>query len=226
MAHFDLLRVYSRFWDPTSKGVPIVTTVEEYNARPNRSSVEEVFNKVVVPDLEYAIENCSGNNGEGYFNKWTAQLILARAYEYQNKNELALSTAQNLISNSPYNLWSYEDYASGFQTETSKQGATEALFQLLMTGTTDWNDNEGIAFLYYSKGYAVAHATYDFYMDIKTNYANDCRRELLVSKDFQTGKTTQEGYVPEPEISEGTGEDEKEGKYTDSTPIWINKYLV
>lgn len=225
LAHFDLLRIYSKFWDANSMGMPIVTKVENYNFAPKREAVGDVFSEVVIPDLEFAINNCNSNNGQGYFNKWTAQLILARAYQYQGNDQLAYETATDLITKSPYRLWSHEAYANGFQLETSNQANTEALFQILMTGNTDWTDREGIAYLYNSDGYYIGHATYEFYMNIKENYADDCRSLLLVSEDVQDGSASKEGYTPVPEISDGSGENEKEGDYTSSTPIWINKYM-
>lgn len=81
-AYFDLVRYFGR--------VPMVTssqTVDEAMATP-QSEASEIYEKVIVPDLIYAVENlketaynCDGEPaGTGRVNKIVAQALLGRVY--------------------------------------------------------------------------------------------------------------------------------------------------
>jgi len=85
-----------------------------------RSSVDDVYNQVIIPDLQYAEENCHDELHTGRVTKWTAKVILADVYltragwrrtsqgEFVQGNtinwELARDKAEEIILNSPHSL--------------------------------------------------------------------------------------------------------------------------
>ena len=201
LAHFDLLRVYSKFYDDSALGVPIMLTPASYKDKPARSTVKEVFDEVILPDLEYAITNMASDNGNGYFNKWAAMGLLARVYQYRGMDAKALETAQELITKSPYKLWSNADYVNNWSSDPQSQATSEVLFQIMINSTVDWTDREGIAYLLSAEGYNTMKISKNFYDLINTNYINDVRSKLLVASAK-----------------------EKDGSATKGLNVWIDKY--
>lgn len=45
-----------------------------------RSSVDAVYNQIVIPDLKFAEENCVDGLHHGYITKWSAKIMLADVY--------------------------------------------------------------------------------------------------------------------------------------------------
>ena len=81
--YFNLVRFFG--------GVPIITTLPDgpqaANSNPDfvtRASADEVYNNVIIPDLQYAIENCPvrGQTPAGRITKGAAETLLAKVYMY------------------------------------------------------------------------------------------------------------------------------------------------
>jgi hypothetical protein len=85
-----------------------------------RTSVDEIYNNVIIPDLQFAEENCVDALHDGHITKWTAKVILADVYltragwrrtsqgvfaqgDIQNWT-LARDKAKEIIDNSPHSL--------------------------------------------------------------------------------------------------------------------------
>ena len=173
LAHFDLVRVYGQTYtadNGASLGVPVVTSALEISATPGRNTVAEVYT-FVENELNAAINSgaLSTDINTGYVNEWTAKAILARVALYKGDNATALSMAEDIISNSPYELWSHDEYADAW-AKTDPAHIKEPIFEIVMTGTTDWVDREGIANLYQEAGYADMIMT-----------KNDCRWGVMVA---------------------------------------------
>ena len=85
-----------------------------------RSSVDDIYNEVIIPDLQYAEENCIDALHDGHITKWTAKVILADVYltragwRRTSQGEfvqgaatnwtLARDKAKEIIDNSPHSL--------------------------------------------------------------------------------------------------------------------------
>lgn len=85
MAHFDLLRVYSKpvsgpQADLNASGIPYVTTTN-IEDKPGRGTVKESYEKIVA-DLEMAVTLINNNNGSGRLNKAAVYGLLSRVYLY------------------------------------------------------------------------------------------------------------------------------------------------
>ena len=115
----------------------------------------------------------------GYVNECTAKAILARVALYKGDNATALSMAEDIISNSPYELWSHDEYADAW-AKTDPAHIKEPIFEIVMTGTTDWVDREGIANLYQEAGYADMIMTKSF-LNMMSEDENDCRWGVMVA---------------------------------------------
>lgn len=203
LVHFDLVRVYGQTYtadNGASLGVPVMTKPLAATELPTRNTVKEVYDQVIA-DLTTAI----GNNAlpttktPGYINAWTAKSLLSRVYLYMGNNTSALTLAEDVISNSPYELWANEEYVEAW-SKGAPAHSNEMIFEIINASTDDWTDREGIAYLYNEKGYADAIATKSF-IDLIMTDPDDARIQVLVP-------ATTTDFIAE------YGED----------PVFVNKY--
>ena len=183
LAHFDLVRVYGQTYtadNGASYGVPIVTSALGIDATPGRNTVAEVYT-FVENELNAAINSgaLSTDFTTGYVNEWAAKAILARVYLYKGDNANALSLAEDIINNSPYELWANDEYAGAWDKKNPAH-IKEPILEIVMTGTTDWVDREGIANLYQESGYADMIMTKSF-LNMMSEDMDDCRWGVMVA---------------------------------------------
>lgn len=85
-----------------------------------RSSVDDIYDQVIIPDLQFAELNCSDALHTGYFTKWSAKLLLSEVYltraGYRRTSQgefvqgdasnwaLARDKAKEVIDDSPHSL--------------------------------------------------------------------------------------------------------------------------
>ncbi|MBQ4055829.1 MAG: RagB/SusD family nutrient uptake outer membrane protein [Bacteroidaceae bacterium] len=183
LAHFDLVRVYGQTYtadNGASYGVPIVTSALDITATPGRNTVAEVYT-FVENELNAAINSgaLSTDITTGYVNEWAAKAILARVYLTKGDNANALSLAEDIINNGPYELWANDEYAAAWSKKNGSH-LKEPILEIVMTGTTDWVDREGIANLYQESGYADMIMTKTF-LNLMSEDMNDCRWGVMVA---------------------------------------------
>lgn len=180
MAHFDITKVYGYPYtkdNGASWGAAIITAPTTYNDKPSRSSVADCYNKLILPDLIEASKLMYGAQSatQGRVNRWCANLLLSRAYLYMGDNKNALATAIECIQGAEkagYKLVSNSDYAASWKGRFSP----ETLFELV-NSSTDYPGNDGIAYLYWDKGYDDIILTQSFY-DLLASDKNDVRLSL------------------------------------------------
>lgn len=182
LVHFDLVRIYGKPYNVdngASLGVPVVTKPLEMDELPGRNTVAEVYTQV-IKDLTDALasQGLSNKAKYGYVNEWFAKGLLAKVYLYKEDNSLALSTAEDVIKNSPYSLWTNSEYVKGWTT--SDTGRKEMLFELVNKSTDDWADRESITYLMNEDGYADLIATKAF-LDLLNEDPKDVRHGVLLS---------------------------------------------
>lgn len=204
LAHFDLVRIYGKTYTapgaPQSYGVPVITKVLDSDAQLSRNTVEEVY-KQVVTDLTDAIDSkaLSERKLTGYINVWAAKALLSRVYLTMGENQKALDVAEDVIKNSPYELWQNSEYVASW-SKMSGTHSKEIIFEIAITGSTDWTDREGIAYLYNENGYADIVTTEKF-LDMLNEDPADVRHGLFLAP-------TKEDYIE---------------AYEDA-PVFLNKY--
>ena len=186
LVHFDLARLYGNPFtmdSGASLGVPIVLTALDSEDMPARNTVAEVYAQV-LKDLNDALALSDGLTEDkkyGYINSWVAKGLLARVNLYKGDNETALLHAEDVINNSPYELWTNEEYVIGWNTKDT--GRKEMLFEIVNASNDDWTDREGIAYLMHENGYADFIATKSF-LELIQSDMSDVRNGLLLAPAF------------------------------------------
>ncbi|MDO6792594.1 RagB/SusD family nutrient uptake outer membrane protein [Tamlana sp. 1_MG-2023] len=72
--YFHLVRA----WGDMPLVVNSITSVEDYDLP--RSSVDEVYEQIIVPDLIFAEQHCADELHTGRITKWTSKLLLSEVY--------------------------------------------------------------------------------------------------------------------------------------------------
>jgi SusD family. len=127
MIYFDLVRLYGKAYsdDPSSFGVPNVTTSLEYSAQPMRASVAENYAQI-LDDLTAAAPLLSKNKSNGYLNYYANKALQARVHLYMENHADALSAAEEIINDGVYTLYSNDQWVSSWTT----QFGSESIFEL------------------------------------------------------------------------------------------------
>lgn len=175
LAHFDLCRMFGKAYSHnggTSLGVPIVTEVLDPDAKLERNTVAQVYERVII-DLSDAITLLPNNNNYTKINVWAAKTILARVYLYMENNSLAYLTAVDVIENGPFSLVDRDEYVDSWAAE----GTSESIFSII-NNVADNGGGESIGNLSDPKGYGQFVASQDL-MDLIRSDASDIRNEIL-----------------------------------------------
>lgn len=183
LAHFDLVRIYGKPYTEdqgASLGVPVVTEILDAEAKPARNTVKEVYDQV-IKDLTEAIDSKAlptdlPKTG-GYVNAWSAKGILCRVYLNQGDYAKALSTAEDIIKNSPFKLWERSEYLDAWSAD--KPNEDEFLFRLNSTNSNDAMDLVGIGNVMSEAGYGDMVATKSFVQKL-TSDETDIRNEIFL----------------------------------------------
>lgn len=182
MAHFDLVRIYGMPYtadNGASLGVPIILKPLDQYDLPSRNTVAEVYTQV-IKDLTDAINTgcLAKDKTPGYINEWAAKALLTRVYLTKGDNENALKVAEDIITNSPYRLWTNEEYVNAWY-KTNGAHTNEMIFEVINASNDDWADREGIAYLLNENGYADAIVTKSF-MDMLSKDPKDVRIDMVL----------------------------------------------
>ena len=133
MIYFDLVRLYGEPYneDKTAWGVPNVLEPLDAMARELRATVETNY-KTIIDDLtaaEVLLSNSKSKN-EGFINYWANKALQARVYLSMDDFANALKAAEEIITDSPYRLYSNDEWVASW----SKQWGSESIFELAMLG--------------------------------------------------------------------------------------------
>jgi len=136
--YFNLVRTFG--------GVPKVITVHpDYNLP--RSSASEIYNDVIIPDLQYAAAQLPeksqyGQSDAGRVTRGTAKALLAKVYLYLGNYAQAESYALEVINSSQYSLEA--NYSDAFLP--IGQNGVESIFEvgaLAFETTTNGGNQHG-----------------------------------------------------------------------------------
>lgn len=192
MCLFDLTRVYGQPYlkdKGASLGAPMATKVFDSNIQIGRSSVAECYAQV-IKDLTEAISSgaLATDKTPGYINKWAAEALLSRVYLTQGDYAHALSAAEDVINNSPYQLWTRDQYVSAWANKDANH-TNELLFEFSITNSTDWVDREGYAYMTIENSHALADPGYG---------------DILITKSFSDSLLTDAGDIRNDIVTEAT----------------------
>ena len=116
---------------PNQMGIVLADNVFDINHIGERASLDDTYS-FIISDFTKAIE--SGQNMErntGHMNYWAALAMRSRANLYAGNWQAALDDAQELINESPYRLYTIDNYMKSW----SQEGADEVVMEYLQTDT-------------------------------------------------------------------------------------------
>ena len=129
--HFDLARLFAQLPTTTDmSGLGIVLSTEVYPTTyiGTRATLQQTYDQI-LSDLNTALGLLSKDQQTGRINYWAALGIRARAYLYLGQNENALADCKEIIANSPYRLYTRDEYP----TVWLQEGSVESMFEILTT---------------------------------------------------------------------------------------------
>lgn len=205
LSYFYLVRMYG--------DVPMIQKEEDAATQMSRTSVAEIYDQVIVPDLKKAVEMLPSTSRTGFSStpsKWAAEACLADVYmtmagwplkKGQEYYTLAASAAKDIIDNSPLELT--EHYADLWKEENKEQ-ANEVLFAIHHSAKMKTASNYGKS--YYPSDFAPNAGWSDYYASeaFYLSYPDDERKDWNYMTEWDTKKghvTYQESADKLPAIS-------------------------
>lgn len=193
--HFHLATFFAPIptsGNPNTNGIVLADRVFDIGYIGKRASLEDTY-EFIVGDLTKAVDSgLNKGRRNGHLNYWAALAIRARANLYRGDHEAALEDAREVISESPYKLYTIDNYADVW----SREGADEIIFEYLQT---DVYNAQRYAPGYYSSplGYAEYGIAPEFYQwlrqtpgDVRLQLIADCTVAPEGVTDYHTGYYT------------------------------------
>lgn len=109
--HFDLARMFAKLpttGDMNGLGIVLSDKVFETDYIGERATLQATYD-LIVNDLNTALPLLTKDKNQGHINYWSALGIRARAYLYLGKYAEALNDCKEIITSSPYKLYSIEE---------------------------------------------------------------------------------------------------------------------
>lgn len=190
--HFHLATYFAPIptsGNPNTNGIVLSDRVFNIDHIGQRADLDATY-EFIVADFTRAVE--SGLNKErktGHINYWAALALRARANLYRGNYAAALSDAVEVISDSPYSLYTMENYAKAW----SQEGADEMIFEYLQT---DVYNAQRYAPGYYTSplGYSEYGVSESFYnwlisnpLDVRSKMVADCMQAPESEPDYHVG---------------------------------------
>ena len=127
-----LVNLYGKVYDANTAeedlAVPFVTSNDLTDASPERSSVQDIYEQIIM-DIETAISDLPGNNGGNLFRGSVAAAysVLARTYLYMGDYTKAAQNAQLALDNGPNTILDYSTMADAMGIPLL-QGRPDAIY--------------------------------------------------------------------------------------------------
>lgn len=191
--HFHLATYFAPI--PTSgnmndMGIVLADQVFDIDYIGRRASLDETY-QMIVNDFTKAVEmGLNKGRKNGHLNYWAALALRARANLYCGNYEAAYADANEVIENSPYNLYTLENYTKVW----SQEGADEMIMEYLQT---DAYNAQRYAPGYYTspKGYSEYGVSPEFYAWLQQNPA-DVRSQMVADYTVAPDPDYNTGYYP------------------------------
>lgn len=157
-----------------------------------RSTLDETYD-MIISDFTTAIETgLDRERNTGHLNHWAALALRARAHLYRGDYAAALADAREVIGNSPYVLYTKENYTKVW----SQEGSDEMIMEYLQT---DSYNAQRYAPGYYTspKGYSEYGVSEQFYAWLRET-PEDVRSEMVADLTVAPGDDPDynTGYYP------------------------------
>lgn len=185
LAHLELARIFCYL--PTSgvnvdapySGIPLNVRVYEPGHKFQRSTLKETYEQI-FQDFKQALTTLGKEKTpeSGTINYWAAAALLSRAYLYYGDWQQAYTYAVEVIDQSPYRLYTRDQYTSVWD----KTGTSESLFENL----TSEKKNTGLTSLgNYTRpnGYPEFAASDAFAQWVLNGHEGDIRQQTIRQLD-------------------------------------------
>ena len=191
-ALFDLTRIYGKPYTQdggASLGVPFSEEILNAEDKLPRSTVAENYAQI-VKDLTEAINSGAlhsdrGRGHQGYITLWAAEALLSRVYLTMGDNAKALAAAETLIGQNCFVVCERDKYVGMWDKKNADEHDYEIIFEVAITGTSDWTDRNGIGYLCAENGgkdfsgYGDIIATKNF-VDMLASDPQDIRNQVFL----------------------------------------------
>ncbi len=183
LLHFDVARMFAKLPSITdvnepNTGIPLSKEKFPVDYEPVRTTLKETYD-FIKSDLNTSLELLSQEQNLGRINYWAALGLLARVHLYLEENNEALAAAQEIISISPYSLYTMEEYL----TVWDKEGTSESMFEIL-TNSSYNSQRNSIGYYTHSEGYGEAAMSEQGY-HVMTENPDDVRGQLIEWEDAE-----------------------------------------
>ncbi len=183
LLHFDLARMFAKLpslsdINTPHSGIPLSDQKFPVDYEPERTTLKETYD-FIKGDLAQSLSLLSKSQNQGRINYWSAMGLLARVHLYLEENNEALAAAQEVISESPYELYSIDEYL----TVWDQEGTSESMFEIL-TNSSYNSQRNSIGYYTHSDGYGEAAYSEQGYQFMVSNPA-DVRGQLIEWEEDQ-----------------------------------------
>lgn len=191
--HFHLATVFAPI--PTSDnandmGVVLADKVFDINYIGERATLQQTY-AMIIEDFTKAIDTgLNQQRSTGHMNYWAALALRARANLYFGNYKAALADAQQVIEESPYGLYTIDNYTKAWSVE----GADEVIMEYLQT---DVYNAQRFAPGYYTSplGYSEYGVSPEFYEWLQQNPA-DVRSQMVADYNVAPDPNFNPGFYP------------------------------
>ena len=173
---YNVIRRANRIIEAVDNGA--IADKDDYEAEVNSIYAQAKVDLTDAIDMNALPVSTKPGENQGYIDQWAAKALLSRVYLYMNNDKGAFDMAEDVIKNSPYQLWAMNQYAAAWDKSDANH-TSEMIFELINSGSDDWADREGIGYLYNEDGYADAICTKSF-VDMLSQDANDVRINVIL----------------------------------------------
>lgn len=190
--HFHLATFFAPIptsGSPNQMGIVLSDKVFDIDYIGERASLAATY-EFIISDFTKAIDSdLNMERSTGHMNYWAALGLRARANLYAGNNAAALADAQELLYDSPYRLYTIDNYMKAW----SQEGADEVIMEYLQTDT--YNPQRYAPGYYASpRGYSEYGVSPEFYAWLQSD-PSDVRAKAVADytvapsgdPDYNTG---------------------------------------
>jgi hypothetical protein len=177
LMYFELVRQFAKPYtvDSTALGVPLVLKYDP-SAKPSRAKVSEVYAQI-LSDLYKAVNMINeSDKSSAYINKYGAEALLARVFQFMGNWQQAQVYAEDIVSNGGYTLTTSDQLQSYWATTDPRTDRVETIFEIEYD-KVDYLFTDALDAFFSQDGYGDALCTQGLY-NMYTN--TDARQSLIV----------------------------------------------
>jgi starch-binding outer membrane protein, SusD/RagB family len=177
LMYFELIRQFAKPYtvDSTADGVALILKYDP-NFKPARAKVNEVYAQI-LSDLYHSISMINEDDkSSAYLNKYGAEALLARVYQFMGNWQGAQTFALDIVNNGGYTLTTSDQLQAYWATFTPRTDRVETLFEIEYD-RVDYLFTDALDAFFSQDGYGDALCTNGLY---RSYTATDARQSLII----------------------------------------------